>query len=158
MRTLIVYNSKYGAAEKCVELMRKELSGEITAVNVRDGNAPSPDEYDRVLIGSNIHAGSINKKLRNYAYRTTDSLIKRPIGIFLCCLTPEEKAQEYFSKNFPPVLVEHAKTTGVLGGALYFEKMNFLERFLLKKISGTTTSFENIDEERVREFVQAFEA
>ncbi len=158
MHTLIVYNSKYGAAEKCVNLMRKELTGEVTEVNVRDGKAPAPDDFDRVLIGSNIHAGSIDKKIRAYCKRTVDSLIQRPIGIFLCCLTPEEKAQDYFEKNFPQLVVEHAKTKGVLGGALYFEKMNFFERFLLKKISGTTTSFENIDEDRIREFVQSFEA
>ena len=158
MNTLIVYNSKYGAAEKCVQLMRKELIGEATEVNVRDEEAPDPDEFDRVLIGSNIHAGSINKKIRRYCFRTTDSLLQRPVGLFLCCLAPEEEAQDYFGKNFPAVLVEHAKTTGVLGGALYFEKMNFFERFLLKKISGTTTSFENIDEERIREFIQGFEA
>lgn len=158
MHTLIVYNSKYGAAEKCVKLMRKELTGEVTEVNVRDTKAPDPHDFDRVLIGSNIHAGSVNKKLRSYCVHNTDSLIQRPIGLFLCCLTPEEQAQDYFAKNFPKVLVEHAKTTGVLGGALYFEKMNFFERFLLKKVSGTTTSFENIDEERIREFVQSFEA
>src|SRR6056297_2431147 len=132
MHTLIVYNSKYGAAEKCVKLMRKELTGEVTEVNVRDEKAPDPDHFDRVLIGSNIHAGSINKKIRSYCMRSTDSLIQRPVGLFVCCLAPEESAQDYFGKNFPQVLVEHAKTTGVLGGALYFEKMNFFERFLLK--------------------------
>lgn len=158
MNTLIVYNSKYGAAEKCVQLMRKELIGEVTEINVRDEKAPDPDDFDRVLIGSNIHAGSINKKIRSYCLRSTGSLIQRPVGLFVCCIAPKKHAQDYFGKNFPAVLVEHAKTTGVLGGALYFEKMNFFERFLLKKISGTTASFENIDEERIREFVQSFEA
>jgi len=158
MQTLIVYNSKYGAAEKCVQMMRSELKGEVTAINVRNGQAPPPDDFDRILIGSNIHAGTIYKKVRAYCFTHSTALLVKPTGLFLCCLTPEEKAQDYFKNNFPPVLVEHAKTTGVLGGALYFEKMNFLERFLLKKISGTSTSFEDIDEERIRKFIQEFEA
>jgi len=158
MHTLIVYNSKYGATKKCVQVMRSELTGEVTDVNIGEGKAPNPEDFDRVLIGSNIHAGSINRKVRSYCSHATDSLIQRPVGLFLCCLAPEEHALDYFGKNFPQVLVEHAKTTGVLGGALYFEKMNFFERFLLKKVSGTTTSFENIDEKRIRDFVQKFES
>ncbi|MFP4618814.1 MAG: hypothetical protein ACLFMZ_08240 [Spirochaetaceae bacterium] len=69
----------------------------------------------------------------------------------------EEQARDYFQKNFPLSLVEHAEATGVLGGALYFEKMNFIEGFLLKKISGKTVSFEDIREERIRDFVRQFE-
>ncbi len=96
-------------------------------------------------------------KKRTYCLRTIDSLIKRPVVLFLCCLSPEEEARDYFQKNFPLPLVEHAKATGVLGGALYFEKMNVIERFLLKKISGKTDSFEDIREERIRDFVRQFE-
>jgi menaquinone-dependent protoporphyrinogen oxidase len=158
MQTLIVYNSKYGAAEKCVQMMRSKLSGEVTEINVRDGQAPPPTNFDRILIGSNIHAGSIHKKVRRYCFTHSNALLEKPTGLFLCCLAPEEKAQDYFEKNFPPALVEQTKTTGVLGGSLYFEKMNFFERFILRKISGTSTSYESLDEERIRKFIQDFEA
>lgn len=158
MKNLIVYFSKYGAAEKCVEIMKSAISGETTAVNLRDGKAPELDGFDRIIIGSNIHAGRINKKVRTLSFNSADVIQEKKFALFLCCLTPEAKAQDLFDKNFPPVLVEKARARAVLGGALVFEKMNSVERFILKKIAGSDQNIDKIDPQQIERFIGGFEA
>ncbi|MGC9312199.1 MAG: flavodoxin domain-containing protein [Sediminispirochaetaceae bacterium] len=158
MKNLIVYYSKYGAGEKCVEIMKSAISGETTAVNLRDGKAPELDSFDRIIIGSNIHAGRINKKVRTLCFNSADAILEKEFALFLCCLTPEEEAQDLFEKNFPPVLAEKAGARAVLGGALFFEKMNPVERFILKKIAGSDQNIDKIDPQQIERFVSGIEA
>lgn len=158
MKTLILYYSKHGTGDKCTKLMEAQLKGEVLRVNLRDRKAPSVDGFDRFVIGGSIHMGRINRKLRHFCTSRLPDLLKKDVGLFFCCLTPEEKCQEYYDKNLPAPLVEHAKTRGILGGALYFERMNFLESFMLKKVVGSDENQETIDPERIRQFVEDLEA
>ncbi len=158
MKNLIVFYSKYGAGEKCVEIMKSAISGETTAVNLRDGQAPELDGFDRIIIGSSIHAGRINKKVRTLCFNSADAVRAKEFALFLCCLTPEEEAQDLFEKNFPPLLVEKAVARAVLGGALFFDKMNPVERFILKKIAGSDQNIDKIDPQQIKRFVSEIEA
>ena len=158
MKSLIVYYSKYGAAEKCADIITSEMAGEVTSVNLKNAPSPGLKDFDRIIIGSNVHAGSINKKIRRFCIKNADALLKKETALFLCCLTPEEEAGGYYEKNFPHTLVEHSKVKAVLGGALWFEKMNPVERFMLKKISGTDQNIEKIDNKRIAQFVRDMEA
>jgi len=158
MKNLIVYYSKYGAAEKCVEIMTAALKGETIGINLRDDKAPELDGFDRIIIGSNIHAGRINRKVRTLCFNSADAIREKEFALFLCCLTPEEEAQDLFRKNFPPLLVDKAKARAVLGGALTFEKMNSVERFILKKIAGSDQNIDKIDPRQIERFIGEFEA
>ena len=50
------------------------------------------------------------------------------------------------SKNFDEDILDHAVIKYV-GGGYHFEKMNFMERFIVKRIASVSESFERIREE-----------
>lgn len=158
MKTLILYHSAHGAGDKCTELMAERLKGEVRLVNLRREKAPTIKDFNRIIIGSNIHMGRMNKKVDRFCSSHLSELLNKEVGLFFCCLTPEEEGQEYYVKNFPPPLVEHAKALGILGGALYFEKMNFFESLMLKKITGAGENRDTIDSGRIQRFVEELEA
>jgi hypothetical protein len=54
--------------------------------------------------------------------------------------------------------VEKAGARAVLGGALFFEKMNPVERFILKKIAGSDQNIDKIDPQQIERFIGGIEA
>jgi len=154
MKTLVYFASKTGALAECVEKLKPLLKGDVTII--RHGGkekAPDPSSFDRVLLGATIRAGKIQNPIREYAERHFMELKKKYVGIFLGCLTPPEKAAGYFNSNFPVDLAAMA-TKSVFGGAVYYEKMNFLERFIIKSISKKKESFTAFHENNIKEFVR----
>ena len=61
-----------------------------------------------------------------------------------------EKADKQFQDSFPVELREHSRASALFGGAFYFDKMNFLERAVIKKISGIQETVEKIDTEEIK--------
>ena len=65
-----------------------------------------------------------------------------------------EKAQQQFQNAFPAELIQHATATGMFGGEFNFEKMNFIEKAIIKKISKIEKSVSKIDEQSIVEFAE----
>lgn len=65
----------------------------------------------------------------------------------------DETAQKQFNTAFPEELRAHATAHGLLGGAFDFQKMNFVERKLITKIAGITSSTSRISEKAITRFV-----
>ena len=63
-----------------------------------------------------------------------------------------EVAEKQFDEAYPEDLRRHAAVTGLFGGALLLEKMNFIERKVIKKIAKIEESVSRIDDEAIREF------
>jgi len=156
MKTLIVYDSKHGAAEKCAQSLLK-LMGQSEAFNL-SGSLTPPDlkNYEALILGSPVYAGRIRKKLKKFAAAHEGELKTKKTGIFLCSLTPEEQTRAFFEKNFPAFLLEKSKTA-FFGGALSFNRMNFIERFMIQKITGYQTDHDGIHQERIEEFARHFQ-
>ena len=81
----------------------------------------------------------------------------KKLGLFLCCAYENEKSIEQFENAFPKDIRNHASSKGILGYEYNFEKMNFLERAIIKKISGTKKSVSNINYKAINKFVNDFE-
>jgi menaquinone-dependent protoporphyrinogen oxidase len=92
-----------------------------------------PSAYDRVILGSSIYGGQIQKEVRDYCKRYLDLLLQKRIGVYVTCLTREEEQIRQFLKcGFPHELVGHFVSFCAPGGAIYFSKINFLESMLSK--------------------------
>lgn len=83
-------------------------------------------------------------------------LKSKKLGLYLCCMEEGEKAREQFENAFPAELREYAKSAKLLGGEFVFEKMNFIERMLVKKIAGTNESISKIKVDEIKKFVKPF--
>lgn len=84
-------------------------------------------------------------------------LAGRRVGLFTCAAN-EPQLEEQLKQNFPAGLVEIAQATGNLGHAIYLEKMNFMERMIVKTIMKTKQSSERISEDNIDFFAKSLRA
>jgi menaquinone-dependent protoporphyrinogen oxidase len=156
MKTAIIYATKFGTTEKCAQKLREQLKGENQLINLKTEKNPDLKDFENVILGSSIKAGNLDGKMKKFVSANMKTLVSKKLGLFLCTLTPPEKAGKYLESCYPPELFKASKTKGCFGGEMLLEKMNFLERFILKKISGKDKSFSRINEEGITRFAGEF--
>jgi menaquinone-dependent protoporphyrinogen oxidase len=153
MKTLIVYATHHGCTEECANRLRQGLGGEADLVRLRGGYSGDLHAYERVLVGGSIHIGKVQGAVKRFCKEHLDLLLAKQLGLFLCCMAEGADAQKEFDDAFPEVLRRHARASGMFGGAFRFEKMNMLQRAMIRKISGLDKSVDKIRQEAIDEFV-----
>ncbi|WP_462409799.1 flavodoxin domain-containing protein [Neobacillus sp. Marseille-QA0830] len=153
MKTLIVYCSSHGTAEKAARILSENLEGEVLAVDLRrDKVLFDPEEFDTVIIGGSIHAGEIQGKMKHFIEKYHDVLLEKDIGLFLCCMRKGDIAIEQFNHAFPTELRKNSVAMGLFGGELLVSRMNFFERHVVKRVDGVTKDLSEIDLKAIMEF------
>jgi len=151
MKTLIAYASKYGCTEDCAKSLSVKLSGDVTILNVKnDPKQIDLKQFDTVIIGGSVYVGRVSKNLRAFCESNLDALLKKNIGVFLCSALAEQ-FNDTLKNNFPILLLDNAKTTKLFGSEARLEKMNFMDKMMIKAITkGDYSSFKisnnNIDD------------
>lgn len=158
MNTLIVYASKYGCTEKCTELLSKKLIGEVEIINLKQVSDIDISKYEKIIIGGSIYIGKIQKEVTEFCSKSLDKLKEKRIGLFICGMQEEETVTTEFNQNFNPELIEIANAKEHFGGEFNFDKMNFIEKLIVKKISKVTSSKSNILENNIKKFAQEMNA
>lgn len=157
MKTIIIYTTNHGCTQKAVDELSQKLSGEILKVDLRDNHSPSIAEFDRIIIGGSIHAGKIQKRVSDFCLSNLDRIQKKEVGLFICCMYEPEVAREEIKNAFPEELHQMAKTEAIFGGEFNFDKMNFLEKMLVKKIANVHESVSKIDHNAIDRFATRME-
>ncbi|WML26971.1 flavodoxin domain-containing protein [Neobacillus sp. OS1-33] len=153
MKCLIVYCSSHGTTEKAVGFLIEGLDGKVFAVDLkRDKEKLDLTKFDTVIIGGSIHAGNIQRKIKQFIRNNLDTLLEKNIGLFLCCMQDGETAIEQFNNAFPQELRKNSAAMGLFGGEFLLSEMNFLEKQIVKKVSGATIDQSNLDYEAIKEF------
>ena len=154
MSKLIVYVSKHGSTEKCAVKLMKKLKGQIDLIDLKSKAKVNFDKYDTVIVGGSIHAGKIQKRIKDFCGKHADQLMNKKLGLYICCMEEGDTAQKLFNDAFPESLRNHATATGLFGGEFNFERMNAIERAIIKKIAKTDKSVSKIDEKAIEAFVK----
>jgi len=154
MKILIIYSTRHGCTEKCVMKLQQSLNRETELVNLKNSTPPDLNDYDAIIIGGSIHAGQIQKRIKKFCHQNLEILKQKKLGLFICCMEEGETAQKQFQNAFPDELISHAIATGIFGGEFNFEKMNFVEKAIIKKIAKVDESVFRIDENRIIEFAR----
>ena len=131
----------------------KELAGpENTFLfNLKEGAPFDLDKYDTIIIGGSIHAGMLQKRVKDFCKQHTLELRQKPLGLYLCGMNEPEYEQQ-LENNFPEILRRHAIAKETLGGEFLFDKMNFFQKLIVKKISGISDSVHKINDDKIYEF------
>jgi menaquinone-dependent protoporphyrinogen oxidase len=158
MNTLIVYASKYGCTEKCSELLLKELIGKADIINLKKVSNIDISKYDKIIIGGSIYIGKIQKEVTEFCSKNLDKLKEKRIGLFICGLQEADMIKAEFDLNFNSELIEIAEAKECFGGEFIFEKMNFLEKLIVKKVSKVTSNKSNILNDNIYKLAQAMNA
>lgn len=157
MKTLIVFATKHGCAEKCAARLGGHLGGEVTAVDLRESGPIGLEDYDAVVVGGSIYAGKIQRQVKAFCEKNLEALKTKRLGLFICCME-EAKAQEEFAAAFPEELIKSAAAKGIFGGEITLEKMGAIERFIIKKVGKMSQSVSKIDDEAILRFARELNA
>jgi len=158
MKTLILYASRHGCAEKCARKLAELLGGEVAVADFESSDRTALADTETMILGGSIHAGKIQKEVKRYIEKNLAALKGKRLGLFLCCMEEGQKAEEQFRNAFPPELVQAAKAKGLFGGEFNFERMTWWERAIIRKIAKIDASVSKIREDRISEFVEAMKA
>jgi menaquinone-dependent protoporphyrinogen oxidase len=153
MKTLILYASGHGAVKKAATRLA-EILGETTLVDLKKERTVNLKRFDTVILGGSIYAGMIQRKVRTFMAKNEAVLLKKRLGLFLCCLFEGETAREQFEASFPPALKAHAAATGLFGGEFDYDKLNFFEKAVVQKVAGKPVSVSKLRMESIEEFAK----
>ena len=151
MSTLIAYATKYGFTKTCAEILAKNLDEKADICDLADG-LPNLLGYDKVIIGGSIYAGKIRKPAMRFCSDNLDILKDKKLGLFICGIADGDDARKQLESAFPKELLAVAVAKESFGGECNYDKMNFMERFILKKITGSNVSQSRIAEDNITRF------
>ncbi len=140
MKTLIVYASSHGTTEKVAKIIREKLdSTTVQIINLKSKQKIDLSNYGTVIVGGSIHAGGIQSEVKKFIKENTIILMQKKVALYLCCMNEPEERKE-FDANYQELLRNHSVYNAIVGGEYKFEKMNFIEKFLVRKISGVNST------------------
>lgn len=148
---LIAYATKYGTTERAASIIKENLMEAVTC-NLKKEACPDPERFDWIIIGGSIYAGRVQKEVKRFCLKNLNLLRQKKVGLFICCMYDGQKAEEQFREAFPEELRQSAQARAIFGGELSFEKMNFLEKFVIKKFIGVKESVSRFRPEEIKEF------
>lgn len=151
MNTLIAYATKHGCSETCAKMLSKDLTGNIELFNLKDAKILVLTKYDRVIIGGSIHMGKIQKEVQFFCIQNMEMLLNKKIGLFVCGML-FEKAHEELNNSFPNELLTRAIAKEFFGGQYRFDKMNYFDRLIVKKVAKVNNDFSQIKDENIKRF------
>lgn len=159
-KVAIIYASRHGTTEKVSRTIAGLLKGCETDVwNVKSmPEKPALSEYDIIVLGTPIYEGMPLRSMKHFCSTNTDILLSQKLGLFVCgMLTSKNQLKDELASAYPQVLQRHAGTVDFFGGEFQWEKMNFLERFIVEKVLKVNSSVSAISEKRIAGFVQRIE-
>jgi menaquinone-dependent protoporphyrinogen oxidase len=155
MKIAIIYASKHGTTEKVAGSIADKLMGtnEVELFSLNKNANPDISGFDMVILGSSIYAGQASGKMKSFCKANESVLLQKKTGLFVCGMHPDKEQQEKeLNEAYPDILLKKAKATGFLGGEFLFEKMNFFERMIIKKIAKTESSVSQINWDAINDF------
>ena len=152
MKILIVFDTKYGSTEEIAKRVGdavRNAGASVTMCHAR--TAPSPDDFDGVVIGSAVYIGGWRKHAKKYLLTHKILLSQKKVWLFSSGPTGEGDPVELLKGWTVP---ENLKQTvdairpadiAVFHGAVFMEKLNFIDRWLASKVKSPVGDFRNWD-------------
>jgi menaquinone-dependent protoporphyrinogen oxidase len=132
-RTLIAYSTTLGCTEQCASKLKDDLGNDVEMVRISSRRRYNLRNHEIIIIGGSIHEGMIQRSVHKFCETNLDELLKKQVGLFVCCMDPDANEQELIEKAFPDKLVQHALASGFFGGELNIKKMNLLQKIMTRK-------------------------
>ena len=158
MKTAIIYASSHGTSEKVARQIQDGLGADSASlINLKETKAVDLSQYDTLIIGGSIHAGQMQGRVKRFCKNNMVDLLQKRVGLFMVGMNEPEFENE-FNNAFPLLIRNHAITLKCVGGEFLFEKMNFFEKMIVKKVSGISHNVSKIDDEKIAELVDDVKA
>jgi menaquinone-dependent protoporphyrinogen oxidase len=133
MKTIIIYATKYGFTQKCVENLKEKIKGPVDVVNIKEPVEIKLSEYNQVIIGGPIYIGKMQKEIKEFCDTHVETLRNKRVGLFITCGFLDNFS-EHLKNSFPNRLLDVAMVKKCFGGEINITKMKFLDRLLTKMV------------------------
>lgn len=167
-RVLVTYHTVEGQSAKIAERIGKTMRADGADVQVSDvSDAPSPAEFDAVVLGDSIHVLKHSRALKHYLKKHVSVLNTMPAAIFQVSLTSAGTDAEHESVArgmVDDLLVEFGfdpDAVGLFAGAVMYTKYGWIKRKIVKSIvakeggdTDTSRDFEYTDWDAVDDFAR----
>jgi menaquinone-dependent protoporphyrinogen oxidase len=146
--------SRHGTTAKVAAEVKDILGSENTVlVDLEKDQVPSLDEFQTIIIGGSVHAGTIQQELRTFCIRNKDELLKKRLGLFMCYMKKDLREME-FEDSFPSDIRKHAIATGFFGGEFLIERMTEEERNAVRIEKGVEETVSRLDHNAIQKFIE----
>lgn len=132
-KTLIAYSTTLGCTEQCASKLKEDLGVGVEMIRISRRRRFNVQEYDIIIVGGSIHEGMIQRSVHKFCEANLDELLRKQVGLFICCMDPDANEQELIDRAFPEKLKKHALASGFFGGELNIKKMNLLQKIMTRK-------------------------
>ena len=96
--------------------------------------------------------GKIQKEIPRFCQKNHDLLMMKRLGLFLCCMEENDKAENQFNEAFPEQLRGKAVSKALFGGELILSNMNFIDKWMIKKFGKVTDDISSVNQKAIAEF------
>lgn len=152
---LIVYMSHHGTTRKVAKQIQEKLGIDNAAiVDLETEDILNLNNYKTILIGGSIYMGSMQKKIKQFLENNKELLLKKRVGLFMCFMNKDNSVAE-FDNAFPDYLRNKAIAKGLFGGELILKELNFLEKIIVRYVSGVKEDVSDLDQHAISEFIEA---
>ncbi len=134
MKTLILYKTKYGSTKEYAQWFNEDF-GAQELLNLKDFHKAKLDDFDPIVIFSSVYVGQIGAGgfLKKHWEQLKDKkIVLLSVGAMPADTTESQKSYELLPQSIREKLFHYEK----LPGKLDLNKMNFLDRFIIKKMGG----------------------
>ncbi len=150
-KILVTYASKAGSTIEIanrIGALLAESGNSVDVVPVK--NVTDLSAYQAVILGSAIRIGSVLPEVLKFVEQNQESLREKPFNLFVACMTLNEDTEENrktVSAYLDPIrsLVQ-PETEGLFAGVMDPNKLNLIERFMMKSMKTPVGDFRHWDQ------------
>jgi len=163
-RILLLFASSHGHTRDIAWAIERELRRRGHGVDLVDSRlaAPSPADYDAVVIGSRVELGRHAKPIVRYVRQHRDGLASMPGAFFSVSMSAASPGGPPYAEQFMNETGWHPARWTSFAGGLAYRQYNPLVRFVMKRIArkaghstDTTRDHDYTDWGAVRRFGRA---
>jgi len=155
-KTLIAYSTTLGCTEQCASKLKEDLGEGVEMIRISRRRRFNLKNYDTIIIGGSIHEGMIQRSVYKFCESNLEELMKKAVGLFVCCIDANANEQELIQRAFPEKLLKHALASGFFGGELNIKKMNLLQKIMTRKAARLQKE-PDIDFQKILEFARSLQ-
>jgi menaquinone-dependent protoporphyrinogen oxidase len=144
MNTIILYESKAGCTKKCADYILKSNESDISLISAFKEDL---NNYENIILMTPVYMGKVNKKFKELILLKKEQLLSKKVFIVFIGMN-YEAFDSMVNQNIDKDLKEHSEII-YGGGAYYLEKLNFIERRIIKSVAHVSCSSEQIKYENL---------
>lgn len=156
MKTVILYATKTNTTEKCARKLKEKLK-QTDMINIKQKNQIDFNACERVIIGTPIRMGLIDKEMKMFLWKNIEILKEKELAFFICCAFTNH-IDQYLKENIPSQLLDRAIIVDTFGGELEESKQKGFDKVIVKIVTKSNPNQEvKILEDHIEKFASKLE-